>query len=436
MLAALLTIALLVAGERTLELGNGARVVLIAAPGTERIGAKSLYPVGFVHEPEGMTQAAHLIEHLVCMGGTPGVAEGAWWAELSAMGMVNAETMPDFTHYDYEAPASALARVFQAEAARLAGLRVTRELIEREAPRVYAETDAVERAPGRPLFKHVLMGANQAWRYGAATALVRGGLEGLDPDALRAFHRAAYVPAALTFVVAGDFDLDEAEALARETIGAVEPRQAAHVPPIDWTRVPARARLAWDARASFVLVAWPPPREPLERLALSLAGELMLRSLGGDGALKAHTGMVLGSNTAWPVGELPFFFCASVAPGADAEKAADALLERAAAAANLGEADIAMLRQYAAMLTAGAPAPSLRDTARTLERMGHPPDRALGLALLHTCLQRAVREHQTRGIDRARLADLAHQDFAALVRSAVDPAGAKVLFVEPFEPEQ
>lgn len=435
MLAALLTIALLVAGERTVNLENGARVVLLAAPGTERIAAKSLYPIGFVHEPEGMTQAAHLIEHLVCMGGTPGVAEGAWWDELSALGIVNAETMPDFTHYDYEAPASALERVFRAEAARLAGLRITRELVERESPRIYAETDAVERAPGRPLFKHVLMGANQAWRYGSATALVRGGLETLDLDAVRALHRGAYVPAALTFVVAGDFDLDKAETLARETIGAVEPRPGAPTPPIDWTRAPARARLAWDARASFVIVAWPPPREPLERLALSLAGESMLQLLNGDEALGAHAGRVLGSNPIWPVGELPFFFCASVAPGADAERAADVLLERATAAAHLGEAEVARLRQHAAMFGAGVGSHSPSATARTLERMGHPPDRAMGLALLHICLQRAAREHQARGIDRARLGELGRLDFGALVRSAVAPDGAKVLIVEPATPE-
>src|ERR1043165_5401350 len=105
MLSLVLGAVLSIAPADEKELENGARVIVMEVQGAPRIALEAFYDVGVVDGPAGLTQAAHLVEHAVCMGATgqdPENAPGAAWQRLSARGMINAETLGDFTHYDYE----------------------------------------------------------------------------------------------------------------------------------------------------------------------------------------------------------------------------------------------------------------------------------------------------------------------------------------------
>ena len=101
------------------KLQNGVTLLLHRVPGVEQVAVEAFYEVGLVHEPAGMAQAAHLLEHLVCNAATASYKAGESMAWLNSVGLANAETMPDWTHYDYMVPADKLERIFQIEAERL-----------------------------------------------------------------------------------------------------------------------------------------------------------------------------------------------------------------------------------------------------------------------------------------------------------------------------
>src|SRR5687768_8479641 len=80
------------------RLENGVKVLMHPVPGVKQVAVEAFYDVGLIHEPEGMPQAAHLLEHLVCNAATTGYKAGESMKLLNQFGMANAETMmPDST---------------------------------------------------------------------------------------------------------------------------------------------------------------------------------------------------------------------------------------------------------------------------------------------------------------------------------------------------
>jgi predicted Zn-dependent peptidase len=314
--------------ERRIELENGAVVVLRSYPEAELVAAEALYDRGFVHEPAGMTQAAHLLEHLVASGATESYERGEALAYLSSVGLGNAETLADWTHYDYVVPRADLEKVLALEVERLTSLTFGSGDVRTEAAKCYQETDFVEANPLTGMLKHAFMAFAQSWRHGRNEALVRGGLEELDLEALGAYRRAVHRPEALTLVLVGGFELEAAEELVREHVGAVPPSDAPRVPTIDWDAVAPRATVTWDAAPRAICIAWRPPADADDRFLFTWMGSTLRQKLASDPRIRAAVEVVHGSDHLYAVGELPFFVYALLRPDADLDEVEELMLAR------------------------------------------------------------------------------------------------------------
>ncbi|MFB3104278.1 MAG: M16 family metallopeptidase, partial [Pseudomonadales bacterium] len=280
-------------------LDNGVTVLLLPMPEADQVAIETIYNVGFVHEPKGMTQAAHLLEHLACNAATGNYKANEAMNLLNQLGMANAETLPSWTHYDYVLPANKLELALEIEAERLTSLKIDREIVRVEALRCYQETDFVERNPASGMTKHAFMALNQAWRHGMTSALVRGGLEDFSIEELENFHRAFYRPDNLTVVIIGGFNRDQAFELLEEHLGDVRPPKQSRLAAIDWSRIPNRTTVRWDAKVRAVCLAFPPPSNRRDQIALSLLGAALTQELMKDPQINDVANTVTCTNHLW-----------------------------------------------------------------------------------------------------------------------------------------
>jgi predicted Zn-dependent peptidase len=437
MVAAGLGVAVVAAGQtERFTLENGATVIVQPVPGIGWVGVESLYRAGIVHEPEGVPQAAHLVEHLACMGAMKGYALGAASARLNQMGMANAETLGHFTHFDAMVPGPNLGEVFRVEAGRLGGVKIDAPIIAQEAPRCYQEAAHVESSPQAPMFKFALMAANQAWRFGADRALVKGGLIEAPVETVARFYTDRYAPPNLTMVIVGDTTAADAKRIAGETIGGVARRESATLPAIDWAKAPRDATVLWDSTASAVIIAWPPPADDTERLALTLRGLLAMAPLSMDETLQKDARMVLGSSHLYPVGDMPLMVYATLAEGADAgaagriEARVRAILEKQPTAAEMTQ-----LRTFIEQISEppGLTEATVRQQATQVAKMmGVIEDRGIGMVVGQAALNIGVGEMLApgRGAALEKVKGMSAEQVAAVVKKTVG-AGTIVLRLEP-----
>lgn len=334
--------------HRDFTLDSGLRVIIVPVPGHTHVAIQAIHPVGFLDDPKGLPQGAHLLEHLLCMGAAGDQPAGAAFARLNASGLANAETLADFTHYDLVVPAADAEFALRAHADRLASLRIDEAIIAQEGPRAAGELAFLQGRPERPVFKFAVMAAHQAWRFGVTDVRLMEGLDKAPAEALRDLHARRYRPGDAIVVMVGAIDPDAGEALARRVLGAIpvpapkapllHPPLPPPPPAIDWAAMPGTRRVTWDSTASAVIVAWPAPAETADRAALSIACEVLLGTLPSDPALREVAAMTFGTNTMWPAGPpergMPIFFCISLREGADADAAATMLKARVLALAD------------------------------------------------------------------------------------------------------
>ena len=296
------------------RLANGVTIVVSPVPGAGQVGIESVYDVGFVDEPENMVQVSHLLEHLVCYSPGAGFEQKKAMEWLNSIGMANAETLPDWTHYDYAVPVDDIEKVFEIEAARLQQKSFAPRLIRAEAKRVYQETDFVENHPSSGMAKHAFMALAHHWKFNARTALVRGGLEQIEGSRLVAFYKQTYRPENLRLYVTGDITVDQARRFAEQHLGSVQPPAQPPGSSINWTRVPAESTIRWDSANSAMCVAWDPPESAEDRILLSAVSLLASQSLWQNAHVQERCHMIQTSNNTWPVGDLPLFVYAMAKP--------------------------------------------------------------------------------------------------------------------------
>jgi hypothetical protein len=383
--------------------------------------------VGFIDEPAGMVQAAHLLEHLVCYTPVAGIDGGDSLAWLNRRGMGNAETLPDFTHYDSAAPAEQLERLLEIETSRWRDFVCDRATVEREAHRCYLETDAVEANPATGMCKHALMALSHAWRFRAARAPVRSGMESFDLEALREYHRQYYVPHRMAIAISGDIDVPSARRLLEKTLVSVPARHEAAMPTaIDWDRVPVEHTVRWDARCRGVAIAWPAPGDATEQVIASLLGMMAWESLNGDADLSVRCHAHLCSNNLWRVGRVPIFVYAALKEDAEPAPVAALLAERftnamhIAARRQLAHIKSYVVQQHAARLTPAR----VRQMLPMLTGQGHAPDRAMQMILLQDALTTLTMYHLL-GTDRdgviGRIRETTPEEASAMVARWLEP---------------
>lgn len=383
-------------GDERIELDNGITVILMPVDGTDRVAVESFYGVGFIHEPQGMTQAAHLLEHLVCYGATDSYQQKEAMKRFNDLGMANAETLPDCTHYDYVLPADQLELAIKVERERLTSLSFDEGLIKAEAKRCYQETDFVETNRASGMSKHAMMAFSQAWRFGAKEALVRGGLEEITVDALRDFHRQAYCPQNLTLVIVGGFQSEQAKDVIKEHLGGVAPANKVSGVEIEWAKVPRHHTVHWDAKVRGVCLAFPPPKDRVAVAAMTLFGSLLMQPLYIDAELKESTQATLCTNVGWKAGPLPFFVYAAAKEGQSLQQVEQVLRDRFFAAiekAKLSSRQLTQLARQLQLQTGMFNRAMLDQQTQMLQRMRpFEKERAEGMVLGQTAINAAMME--------------------------------------------
>jgi len=438
---ALAAIAHAATAQHRFELDNGAAVIVMPVAGIDRVGVESIYDIGFVDEPAGLTQAAHLAEHLMCMGALGDLDRGEAWNTLNDLGMANAETLATLTHYDAMAGSDDLEAVLEIEAARLRGVSVDRDIIDHEAGRCCAEAINLQRSAQAPLHKFALMAALQGWAHDRDEASVTSGLADSKIEDVDAFLSTRYVASRLTLVIVGGVDPDGVRALATSTIGEVAaPPAPAARPAIDWAAQPRDRTIRWGSTVPAVFVGVAPPDDAVSCLVQSLWGALLAQRLQADAAIADLTRSVGTSAHIVPVGPLPFHAFGTLREGADADDAVarlGAAIERHAKEAT--PADAAQIRAFAGALRTTRPLtlPMIESQARSLGASGYDRDRAIGLILGNAALQAGIGNHLVDlfGADAFdRLGVLDDARILLISRETADPGRRFVTRLVPRSP--
>jgi len=294
----------LVLEHRAFELDNGLRVVLHAEPRAPIVSVQLLVAAGARDDPAGLAGAAHLLEHALFTGTARMPGQGFDLALEALGGDANAWTHYDWTGFVTTTPPGALERTLVLEADRLAAPSLDPVAVATQQRVVQAEAAGVLGTPhgqdasvltallypsGHPYGRDVM---------GLGGPAGAGDLGAVDAEALRAFHVERYAPSRCVLAIAGDIDLDVAEAWARASYGAIPDRTAVERSAVAAPVLSGERRhwLPADVGSASLLMAWRGvpmghPDEPtLAMLAWLLANDSPLeqRLVGRGRATSLH----------------------------------------------------------------------------------------------------------------------------------------------------
>ena len=320
------------------ELSNGITVYLQEEHTTDQIAIETLYPVGFMDEPKGLPQLSHVTEHLAvyCASG-PFATEEAWNLLRTDRGMVNAETLGDFIHFDYVVKTKHLEDVLRVEAARLGGITCDADILKREQGKVVGEIDQTLSTPKLALTKFAMMALNQAMNYGQMRVDIREGARRITIAEVQDFQREYFRPDDMVMIIIGDFKKADVEALVRSHLESIPRRPA---PPVREPKLARDLHATWDVTASAIYYIAPGPYDDYrERLVLSLFGSFLNQFMNASPALYGGNQIIYCTNQVYRVREMPFFLYAQPAAGRTVAEVGPLLLQHLEGAIKLLDDD-------------------------------------------------------------------------------------------------
>jgi len=262
------------------KLSNGLRVVLSPDRAIPVVSIAVYYDVGSRNEKEGRTGFAHLFEHMMFQG-SENVPKAAHFQYIfNAGGTMNGTTSTERTNYFETLPSNYLPLAFWLESDRMRSLKVTQENLDNQRHAVQEEKRL--RYDNQPYVTAFLRMNELIFKNPANAHSTIGSMEDLDAatiDDIKEFFRIYYAPNNAVITVVGDFDNDEARALAEKYFGDI-PAQPVP-PPVDVSEpeaVAIREETFHDPLApapAFVLGWKIPVRRTTDFYALSLAGTLL-----------------------------------------------------------------------------------------------------------------------------------------------------------------
>jgi zinc protease len=251
---------------RQFTLDNGLNVILHRDATVPIAAVNVWYHVGSANEKPGRTGFAHLFEHLM-FEGSKNVPEGAFDTLLEAAGGDNnGSTNGDRTNYVIDVPANALELALFLESDRMGYLldTTTPELV--DGQRDVVKNERRQSYENRPYGMAELMLDELTWPAGHPyhwpTIGYMEDLTAASYEDVVAFFETYYAPNNASLVVAGDIDLDAAEALVRKWFAEI-PRGAdllpVAAPPAELTGV-TRRTLTDRVGLERLYLAWLTPR--------------------------------------------------------------------------------------------------------------------------------------------------------------------------------
>jgi len=207
-------------------LGNGLHVILHQDHSAPVVVTSVMYHVGAKDEQPDRTGFAHFFEHLL-FEGTKNIERGEWFKIVSSNGgQNNANTTDDRTYYYEVFPSNNLQLGLWMESERLLhpvinqiGVDTQNEVVKEE------KRTRVDNQPYGNLLKVIKENLYKKHPYRWTTI---GEMEHLDAATLeefQAFNKKFYVPNNAVLVVAGDFEIDQANKWIKDYFGTI-PRGA------------------------------------------------------------------------------------------------------------------------------------------------------------------------------------------------------------------
>jgi predicted Zn-dependent peptidase len=266
---------------RTVELPNGLELVLAPDPAASAVDVAVWYESGTRHEKAGMTGVAHLFEHLMFRGSAKYGPQQHLRRIAAEGGSVGAFTTADYTCFHQTIPAEALKLVFELEADRMTGLRLTQPVLDAVRAAVRQERARRESAVDRGLQRlYGVAFADHAYRWPVFGS--QADLDRLTLAQAREWYAARFGPRDAVVTVTGAFDAAEAEALAKRTFGALPAKKGgaaaatrAGVPK------PGRGRETGETRLPLLFEGWRGPgRADADAALFPLIANVLARGPG------------------------------------------------------------------------------------------------------------------------------------------------------------
>jgi zinc protease len=226
---------------------NGLRVLLFPDQSQPKVTVNVTYLVGSRHEGNGEAGMAHLMEHMLFLRTKSGkdikkemTDHGAEW---------NGTTSDDRTNYFEIVTASDdnLNWALALEAERMVGMRIEKELLDKEMTVVRNEFEMGENSPVNVLYLRTLGAAYSFHSYGRPTIGNRSDIENVPIDKLDAFYHKFYRPDNAVLTIAGKFDESKALADVAAGLGAI-PKPQTEIPRTYTVEPPQEGERAFTLR--------------------------------------------------------------------------------------------------------------------------------------------------------------------------------------------
>ena len=266
--------------EQTLE--NGLRVVLIPHRANPMVAASVVVGAGVVDEVTAASGASHFLEHLL-FNGTDTRSQRQLYDDADRLGAYNnATTREDHTLFTLLVAKEHAEEGLAIQADMLfrstippANFEKERKIVQEELARDRVDpsydVEAAFRAlaySGTPIARPVLG--------------TEGGLGAITREQVLAYYKARYVPANMTLVVMGDFDVPEMLAIVKRTYGAAPRAPGPQAKGGSWPAPPKEnvEIAAVEKEPPRLLAAFPLEGSPWEN---TTAAAQVLLAAAGDG---------------------------------------------------------------------------------------------------------------------------------------------------------
>lgn len=294
------------AGTFEKRLGNGMNVVVKEDRRAPTVVHMVWYRVGAIDEQDGTSGIAHMFEHMMFKGTrkAPGNTFNKVVAE--AGGRDNAFTNQDYTAYFQIVPKTALARMMELEADRMANLRLTSDDFAAENKVVIEERRMrTEDNPRARVFEALHAAMFTAHPYRRPVIGWMDDLEHMTWQDAQDWYRQWYVPNNAYLVVVGDVDHEEVFRLAERTYGHVKARPLPPRRPLvepEQTGV-RRVTVKAPAQLPYVALAWKTPKLlDVDHDRDPYALEVLSAVLDGNDAARLPKNLVRGAKIAQSAG--------------------------------------------------------------------------------------------------------------------------------------
>jgi predicted Zn-dependent peptidase len=308
------------------KLANGITVYLQEEHTTQEVAIEAVYRAGYITDPKGKIQLAHLTEHMLmrCASG-PYKAGETMSLVMDKKDMISAEAVADFIHVDYVVDASRLDATLAIEASRMTSLLCDDDVLKAQKKDVVDEfANSLKEEKGN-LSKLSLGALSHVMYYGETNVPMIAAVSKLTLDDVKSFHDSHYTSDHMVLVMIGNFKKADAEALVRKHFESIPARGALPDPTFVINR---STKASWDVPAHVSYFLAPGPFDPKERLILTMFGAFLAQLLQNSPDVYQNVQAVYSSNQSYPVGRLPFFIFLQGRDGDTTEKAVPALFAR------------------------------------------------------------------------------------------------------------